>query len=395
MLIELLLFLFLGILAGTLTGLFPGIHINLIGALLISASASFLFFIPAIYLIVFIVSMAITHTFLAFIPSVLLGAPEDGTELSVLPGHDMLKKGLGLQAVSLTSLGCLYGVFVFIIAAIPLFFITKNVYEVVRTATPFILIATSLSLIIMETKKLSAFFVFFLTGAFGLSVLNLGIQEPLLPLLSGLFGASGLLISIKSKTKIARQDVEKAIKIKKLKPILSAALVSPLSIFLPAVSPGQVATIGNQVVKLGREGFLFLLGIVNLLAMAFSFLALFLISKTRTGSAVAVKELVGVLDLEIFILIIIIILISGVASFFITKFIAKRFVLFLEKVEYSKVSLAVLAIIFVVVFLVSGLAGIAVFIIASLTGIYCILLGVKRTHMMGCLLLPTIIIYLF
>src|SRR3972149_2428165 len=390
MLIEILLFLILGTLAGTLTGLFPGIHINLVGALLISASASFLFFIPAIYLVVFITSMAITHTFLDFIPSVLLGAAEDGTELSVLPGHDMLKRGLGLQAVSLASLGCLYGIFIFIIAIVPLFFITKNIYSVVRTAVPFILIATSLSLIVMEEKRLSAFFVFFLTGALGLSVLNLGIREPLLPLLSGLFGASGLLISIKSKTKIGKQDTQKEIKIKKLKPILSAALVSPLSIFLPAVSPGQVATIGNQVVKLGREGFLFLLGLVNLLAMAFSFLALFLISKTRTGSAVAVKELLGVLDSRIFILIIITILISGLISFFITKLIAKRFVLFLEKVEYSKVSFVVLAMIFAVVFLVSGFAGLAVFVIASFTGIYCILLGVKRTHMMGCLLLPTI-----
>ena len=54
MLIELILFLLLGILAGTITGLIPGIHINLIGIFLVSVSASLLFFIDPIYLIVFI-----------------------------------------------------------------------------------------------------------------------------------------------------------------------------------------------------------------------------------------------------------------------------------------------------------------------------------------------------
>ena len=92
MLAELLFFLLLGILAGTFTGLMPGIHINLIGALLVSASVSFLFFIPPLYFVVFITSMAITHTFLDFIPSVFLGCPDTDTELPSCQDTSFLRK---------------------------------------------------------------------------------------------------------------------------------------------------------------------------------------------------------------------------------------------------------------------------------------------------------------
>ncbi|MFC1682504.1 tripartite tricarboxylate transporter permease, partial [Nanoarchaeota archaeon] len=107
MLFQLLIYLLIGILFGTLTGLIPGIHINLIGIFLVSLSISTFTSINPIYLIVFITSMAITHTFVDFIPSIFLGCPDTDTELSVLPGHELLKKGQGYQAVVLSAYGSL------------------------------------------------------------------------------------------------------------------------------------------------------------------------------------------------------------------------------------------------------------------------------------------------
>ena len=103
MLLEILLAILIGILIGTITGLIPGVHINLVGAFLIGVSASFLFFVGPVYLAVFIVAMAITHTFVDFIPSIFLGCPDTDTELSVLPGHELLKKGQGYEAIVLTA----------------------------------------------------------------------------------------------------------------------------------------------------------------------------------------------------------------------------------------------------------------------------------------------------
>ena len=72
MLIEIIIALLFGLLAGTITGLIPGVHINLIGAFIVSLSASLFYLTNPIYLVVFIVSMAVTHTFVDFIPSIFL-----------------------------------------------------------------------------------------------------------------------------------------------------------------------------------------------------------------------------------------------------------------------------------------------------------------------------------
>ncbi len=398
MLIEIILFMLLGILAGTFTGLMPGIHINLIGAALVSSSFSILAGINPIYLIVFIVTMSISHVFFDFIPSIFLGAPEEGTELSVLPGHEMLKKGQGFQAVNLASQGCFYGLFIFLFLIFPLYFIATFVKNIPGTVIALGLIAVSLNMVVLEKKKFSALFVFLLTGMLGYIVFGLELKEPLLPLLTGLFGSASLFFSIKQKTKIGKQDTEKREKIeirKELKSVAGSALFSPLSLFLPALSSGQITIINNQFVKADKKRFLFMLGMITMLTMCLSFLGLFLISKTRTGSAAAIKSLVGVLDWRIFVLIVFVIIISGFVSFFFVNKISKKFLFFLERINYSKVSIATITIITIVTFFVSGILGLLVLAVSTITGIYCISSGVKRTNMIGCLILPTIILYLF
>jgi TctA family transporter len=46
-----------------------------------------------------------------------------------------------------------------------------------------------------------------------------------------------------------------------------------------------------------------------------------------------------------------------------------------------------------IVFIFSGFLGIVILIASTFTGIYCNSLNVKKTHMMGCLLIPTILFY--
>ena len=110
MFVEVLIAIFLGICAGCATGLIPGIHVNLISVLVLSLSAYLLGFTSPVILAVFIISLAITHSFLDSLPSIYLGAPDAGQELNVLPGHRLLHKGEGHNAIVYTligSLGCL------------------------------------------------------------------------------------------------------------------------------------------------------------------------------------------------------------------------------------------------------------------------------------------------
>ena len=121
--IEIILFLIFGIFAGTVAGLIPGIHINLIGAILVSLSISLFYSVNSIYIVVFIVAMAITHTFVDFIPSVFLGCPDTDTELSILPGHELLKQGKGYEAILLTCYGSLAAIFILVLIFLPSVFV--------------------------------------------------------------------------------------------------------------------------------------------------------------------------------------------------------------------------------------------------------------------------------
>jgi putative membrane protein len=185
------------------------------------------------------------------------------------------------------------------------------------------------------------------------------------------------------------------IKGKLLSPLLGAAIASPISSLLPGLGSGQAAIIGNTISKADRKGFLVLLGATNTIVMGFSFISLYLVSRTRTGAAVAINELLGVFEINILILIILIVAISGIISFFLTINLAKFFSRNISKINYTLLSGITLAVLFVLVFLVSGLQGVIVLTASTLTGFYCIsYIKVRRTQMMGCLLLPTIIFYL-
>lgn len=396
MLFEIFLFLFLGILAGTLSGFLPGIHINLIGTILIAISSKdFFSSVNPIYFVIFIVAMAIAHTFIDFIPSIFLGAVEEDTALSALPGHQLLQEGKGFQAVKLAVQGALAGVIIFFIISMPLSMITPKIYSIIDPIIPFLLIIVSLFLIFSDGKKISALFVFLFSGILGVIILNLdSLKEPLLPLLTGLFGASSILIGINQKVKIPKQETEKEIFVNKKPLLIRGILASPISIFLPAFGSGQIAIIGNLFSKKQREDFLFLLGTINSLAMSFSFLALYTIQKTRTGSAVAVQQLLGTISTKAFVSIIFVILISGLISFYLSIFLAKHSVKILEKINYTKLSIGILLFISIITVLVSGFFGFLILIISTATGAYCISLNVRRTQMMGCLLLPTIFLYL-
>jgi putative membrane protein len=276
-------------------------------------------------------------------------------------------------------------------------FVFSKIYPTIQKTIPFILIAVCIIMIFTEKKKFSAFIVLFLTGVLGLCVLNLDLKEPLLPLLSGLFGSSMLLMSINQNTQIPKQNFElKKLKFRTfLKPILGALVASPLCGFLPGLGGGQAAVIGNQISRTNGKDFLILLGSVNVFVMGLSFVSLYAISRTRTGAAAAIQSLLGEMNSNILILILSVCLLSGILSFFIVKYLSPKFLKIIEKINYRKLSIGILTFLSTIIILISGILGFFVFAVSTATGIYCISLNVKRTQMMGCLLIPTIILYLF
>jgi putative membrane protein len=207
-----------------------------------------------------------------------------------------------------------------------------------------------------------------------------------------------LILSIKNKIQIPDQEISKPHR-EISKPISSAFLgsliASPLCSFLPGLGSGQAAIIGNTIIPTSRKGFLVLLGATNTLVMGFSFITLYTISKTRTGAAAAIREIIGDLSFNALLLILATIILSSTIAFFITKILAKIFSQKIKTFNYPKISIITLLILLIIVFLISSFLGVLVLVASTLTGIYIISLKVRRTQMMGCLLIPTIILYLF
>jgi putative membrane protein len=400
MILEIIIALFIGILIGTLTGLTPGIHINLVSAILVGFSVSLLAHVPILALIVFLVALSITHTFVDYIPSVFLGAPNEDNFLSILPGHEMLSEGRGYDAVVYTLYGSLSALIIILIFS-PLFLLfLPMLYPYAERIMPFILIIASFFLIYFEkSSKIWALIIFILSGILGLATLTLPMKESLLPLFTGLFGVSSLITSMSKEREIPKQTITalKKITLQKnsfLRSVFASIIASPLCSFLPGMGSGQAAVIGSEVMgDLNRKEFLVLLGSINTIVTGLSFITLYAIGKARTGVAAAINEITKLTSLDL-IIITSTIIISGILAFFITLYLAKVFSKIISRVNYVLLSFNIILILIAITFIFSSWLGLLVLFVSTILGLLCIYSGVRRTHMLGALIIPAILLYL-
>ncbi|NPE27192.1 hypothetical protein HNV12_04290 [Methanococcoides sp. SA1] len=392
--LELIIPILLGTLAGTITGLIPGIHINLIATLLISLPL--IQTTASILPIIFIISMAITHTFLDFIPAIFLGAPDEDTGLGTLPGHEFLLEGKGHEALKLTLIGSVIAI-ISLIAIIPIFtIIMPKIYPFLQQMMGFSLIWIAIFLIYSEkNSKIKAIFIFTLAGFLGISSLNSGISNPLLPLLTGLFGTSTILNSIQSKTIIPKQTLEKLSLSKKelIKPTLATFFISPICSFFPGLGSSQAAIISSEILrKITRSQFLILLGSINTLVMSISFITLLLFQKSRTGAAFAISQLptTSISYLTITSTILLSSFLAIPISLKISKTISKN----IHKISYLKISKIILLFLIIIITYFSGTIGFLILTTSTSLGLLCIQLQIRRSFLMGSILIPTILFYL-
>ena len=152
---------FIGIFLGCMTGLIPGFHVNNVALIALSMSPLAVNAgIPLSSVAAIIVSMGTVHTFLNYIPSALIGAPDGDTALALLPGHRMLISGHAAQGVAYSARGSQLG----LLLSIPLLIVARllfgtnpglGLYELSRDILPWLLLAISAFLILTETTRLA------------------------------------------------------------------------------------------------------------------------------------------------------------------------------------------------------------------------------------------------
>tara|TARA_B100000287_G_scaffold68245_2_gene59782 strand:- start:1600 stop:3330 length:1731 start_codon:yes stop_codon:yes gene_type:complete len=149
-----------GAILGTFTGLIPGFHVNNVALIAVSLTPIAIGIgLPLDIVAGMIVSCGTVHTFLNYIPSALVGAPDDNMALALLPGHRMLVTGQAAQGVAYSARGSQMGM----IMAIPLLIVARllfgdnpglNWFEGSRDILPWLLLSISTFLLLTETTRL-------------------------------------------------------------------------------------------------------------------------------------------------------------------------------------------------------------------------------------------------
>jgi len=392
-----------GSFTGALTGLIPGLHTNNVAILLFALVSSSSF---SIYICIFIVAAAISHTFLDIIPSTFIGAPEEDTALVVLPAHSMVLQGRGYEAIYISALSSLTSIAFCFALLLPFRFLIGepfNLYKLIEQNMLWILICIVLIVIFTNDSIWKAITIFLLSGFFGVAALNLHTSflfqsSPIFPALAGLFGAPALLYS-KHKV-LPEQNVVKGVNIEK-KEVGNGVVAGSIVSILPGVSSAIAATLAIAVKKKRKEEeVVALLSATNTANNFFVLAMLFIMLKARSGFAVVMKKFIEVEQWNSLLfpypynLFLIAVIISSIISYYLTKYIGKMVAMNISKISYSLLIKIAFGIIIIMVFLFTGFLGLLIFGTASLIGIICLEMKVRRSVCMGFLLLPLILGYI-
>jgi putative membrane protein len=286
------------------------------------------------------------------------------------------------------------------------------------------------------TKRAMAAGVFLLAGLLGVALLsNPGMASRnlflfkipsvdqstilLFPLFTGLFGLSTLILSMMDAPEIPEQKLDN-VRVKlslrqQSKGIVSGCAASSASWF-PGVS-AAISTIISVFLHKGSEDkdiedpesetetqqFLVSVSAVNTSVALFNLMALFVIMKSRSG---AMKSVEGIMASNLTVweplssvpmaltALLLSALIAAIVSIFLALFFGKLFAKYCSRMNYPRLVKGVIIFLVFMVLLFSGVLGLAILVISTCVGMIPPLIGVKRVHLMGCLIVPVILFFL-
>ncbi len=408
--IDIILAITLGILLGIITGITPGLHVNTVGIIIFSISDRILKHTTALTLCSFFISIALCHAMIEFIPSLLMGIPDEDTILSIQPGHRLLFKGKGRQAIRLVSIGGFVSIIILTLLMPALMIILPVTYNLLKDYIGYLLLIVMIILLTRFNKKdrrFKSILLFLISGILGLTVLNsnIGSNLGLLAILSGLFSISSLLYSINSKSKIPPQSMNKSILIDgKFKKSAFAGSISGCILgLLPGLGPAQ-GTIIAQSITLNRnitpEEFLITNSGVNISDTLFSLIALYLINNPRSAISVYIGNILPNIELIHVVFFIFVSLVSVSIACIISIKIGDFMIENMVKIEYKKLNIFIILLItsILVIFTLSSNGCLWYVLLCYITsisiGLIANVLDLSKSNLMGVLIVPSIITYL-
>jgi len=444
-----------GSVLGFATGLVPGLHVNNIAAATVAYAGAFLAFFALVGGIVgsdetgimvscFLVSSLVSHSFSEAVPNTYVGIPS-GDAVTVLPAHRLARAGLGWAAVKASMDGSLAGVLLGVIALVPVSVVlgpSLNLYASIRSVMGYLILLLSAALVLSDglavpvirhrvfakvrrTSKVLA--VFSAAGVLGLVVLDTNYfacsmpgcesqfvpkSSLLLPMFAGLFGLPTLLLSVfgarardaalSCACKVRSSDRAWSTTVS----LLGGVLVG----WIPGFTSGSSATLCSTAMRHpaedasdvdGSRRFIWLYSAISTAGAVLSVGALFTILRSRSGVMDAVSRFLspepigaGVSELLAPASMLLSMVLSALLSYAAMVRMRGRLRSIARLLDSRRLVASAAVFVCVLVIVLTGVRGAFLLATACSLGLVPPLLGVRRIHLMGCLLVPISLMFI-
>ena len=387
-----------GVALGTASGLVPGLHANNFALLLAAFAAS----IPADPLLIGVAMLTagVVHTFLDIVPALALGVPDAAMAIAALPGHRLVLAGRGREALRLSAVGSAMAVGIALPLAIPITWLMIHGYPTIRAHLWVVLGAIVCLLVVTESTPQAAaggLFGFLLAAVLGWAVLDVSPEAPLgsgsmlTPLLTGLFGAPILLDAMGGGGVPPQADAKLTMAHKDLGLTAGAGSIAGAIVgYLPGISAAIASVLALPAVP-NRDvdrGFIVATSGANTANTVFALFALVALGTPRTGVMVAVDTTGVPLVVPVLLAAVLVgaacgtLLVIGVGDWYLQT---------VGTLDYTVVSLVVLAFLGALAFGLTGWFGVGVFAVSTVVGLVPTRFGARRVHLMGVLIGPLMI----
>jgi putative membrane protein len=385
----------IGVVLGTVSGLLPGIHVNTLAAGLLALQAVLIPVFGIEMLASAMIAALVTHTFLDVIPSTFLGIPDADTAISVIPSHALCLEGNGEEAVRIAALGSAWGFLAALPLCLALVLVAPLVQSSVDWAVGIILTGVATYLILSAEAPFHGLVVFIVSGALGIFTLHFsylgsgvfGYFGILMPLLSGLFGISLLLVSGQGKVpeqKFVRLNLpEKTM----VRGGVSGTVAGVVVGWLPGLSNATANAVIASITSYGRDprGYIFATSTANTVNALVGLAAFYAIFRTRNGVMVALSSL----DAPPLSTLLAASSIAAVIAYLLTVTLAGS-AWRLGGIEKKNLYRGVIVFITILTFLLCGPFGLIVLVLATMLGLGIKLLNIPQMYGIGAIMIPVI-----
>ncbi len=406
---DTILFSLIGIMLGFFCGLIPGIHPNTIGAIVAQTLGQ------EQSTAIILIAVLGTYSAVSFLPAMFLAIPEGNTQISLLPAQRMYKMGKAQEGLIVFSFSLCISAIVALIIVFLFSDIVASGFSIVKPYTAIILIIISLMLISREKKIrkiIFAILVFGLSAILGFVSLNSHIPDPLFALFVGFFAIPALMTHKDNQIKIkdeTQSDIKYIKNIETLKPlnhpnknernvslflpyIILGVILGAIADYLPGVStPSQLAVFSSIVSKkMDAQKFISQIASIEASHCVFSIASASKVNIARVGAVAIANEAYKFSEQNMGLFLAIFALSLGIGALFILH-MGKKIEHTISNIKFEKIAKILCIYLLALCFLLNGAYGVVVMSVATLIGFLPLKLNVSRTHVMGSIIVASII----